>query len=119
MKKPNNLMESAGEAYGYARAYAEQQLEYYKLEIAERVSISLSAAITIVIIGMVLLIFTMFLSLALGFYLAEKLGSFSQAFLIVSGIHAAIALIVIVFRRHMITNPILSKIIKIFFEKQV
>ena len=118
MKQKDQILESAGEAYAYAKVYIKQQLEYYKLEIAERLSLTLSSMITLVMILMVMLLFVLFLSFSLAFFLSDKLGSYSQGFLVVSGVHALVAIVVVLFRRQLITNPILSRIIKTFFQKE-
>ena len=66
-------MESTGEAYGYAKAYFEQQIEYTKLDIAERLSTSISSAITAIVVVQLIFFFLGFLSLALGIYLGQRL----------------------------------------------
>ena len=109
-------MESTGEAYGYAKAYMEQQIEYAKLDIAERLSTSISSAITTIIVIQLVFFVVGFLSFALGIYLGQVLESYVQGFLVVGGIYAALTLAIVLFRRPLITNPILSRIIKIFFE---
>lgn len=109
-------MESSGEAYGYAKAYIEQQVEYAKLDIAERLSTSISSAITAVIVLQLVFCVFGFLSFALGIYLGQRLDSYVQGFLIIGGIYLVVTLAVISFRRPLITNPIVSRIIKIFFE---
>ncbi len=109
-------MESTGEAYGYAKAYIEQQVEYTKLDLAERLSISISSAITAIVVIQLIFFVLGFLSFAFGVYLSQRLGSYVQGFLIVGGIYLAITIAVILFRRPLITNPVVSRIIKIFFE---
>ncbi len=109
-------MESTGEAYGYAKAYLEQQIEYAKLDIAERLSLAISSAVSTVVVLLLVFMVLGFLSIAGGFFLAQRLGSYGEAFLVVSGIYAAITLVVVLLRRVLVTNPVLSKIIKIFFE---
>jgi len=109
-------MESTGEAYGYDKAYMEQQIEYAKLDIAERLSTSISSAITTIIVIQLVFFVVGFLSFALGIYLGQVLESYVQGFLVVGGIYAALTLAIVLFRRPLITNPILSRIIKIFFE---
>lgn len=116
MKPTDSISEAVGEVYGYSKAYFQQQLEYFKLDMAERVSRSLSLAITIFIIGTLFLMILLFASLALGVYLGKQWGSYSNAFLAVSGGYAAFTLILLVFRRVIITNPILSRIVKVFFQ---
>lgn len=116
MKSSDTILESAGEAYGYAKAYIEQQVEYAKLDLVERISVAISTAVSTVVVLLLFLMVLGFLSLAGGFFLAQRLGSPGQAFLIISGIYAVFTIAALLFRRVLITNPILSQIIKIFFE---
>lgn len=118
MKPTDSISEAIGEVYGYSKAFLLQQLEYFKLDIAERVSRSLSLAITIFVLAMLFLIILLFASLALGIYLGEQLGSYPKAFLIISGGYAVLTFGLLLFRRLLITNPILSRIIKVFFQNQ-
>lgn len=118
MKETNSVLESAGEAYGYARVYLKQHLEYYKLDIAERVSRAISSAITMLVLFLLFLMMLGFLSVAVGFYLAELRGSYAEAFLIVAGGYLALTLFVALFRRFLVTNPVLSRVIKVFFSEE-
>lgn len=118
MKPTDSITEAVGEVYGYSKAYLQQQLEYFKLDIAERVSRSISLAITVFVLVMLFLLILLFASLALGIYLGQQLGSYSEAFLLVSGGYAVLTLILLLLRRVLITNPILSRIIKVFFQNQ-
>ena len=109
-------MESTGEAYGYAKAYVEQQIEYTKLDLAERLSTAISSSISTIVVLQLIFFVLGFFSLALGLYLGLRFGSYVQGFLVVGGIYMAVTLAIILFRRPLITNPIVSRIIKIFFE---
>lgn len=111
-------MESTGEAYGYAKAYMEQQIEYAKLDIAERLSTSISSAITTIVVIQLVFFVLGFFSFALGVYLGQVLDSYVKGFLAVGGIYTVLTLAIILLRRPLITNPILSRIIKIFFEAE-
>jgi hypothetical protein len=116
MKPTDSISEAVGEVYGYSKAYFQQRLEYFKLDMAERVSRSLSLAITIFVLALLFLMILMFASLALGIYWGEQWGSYPKAFLAVSGGYAVLTLFLLIFRRIIITNPILSRIIKVFFQ---
>ncbi|MEQ8705232.1 MAG: phage holin family protein [Phaeodactylibacter sp.] len=116
MKPTDSISEAVGEVYGYSKAYFQQQLEYFKLDMAERVSRSLSLGITIFVLAQLFLMIMLFASLALGIYLGERFGSYTQAFLVISGGYAVLTLFMLIFRRLIITNPILSRIIKVFFQ---
>ncbi len=117
MKTTDSVLESAGEAYGYIKAYVNQQVEYYKLDIAERVSRAISSALTMVVLFVLFAMMLGFLSLALGFYLAQELNSMPLAFLIVGAGYLFLTLFVAVFRRYLVTNPVLSAVIKVFFQE--
>jgi vacuolar-type H+-ATPase subunit I/STV1 len=115
MSEKDQFMETAGESFGYARQYLEQQLEYMKLEFAEKTSLVISALLTAVVQIMAVSFIVGFLTLALGFYLGQVTGSYSTAFLIIAGIYALIFSVVYFFRRTLLTNPILKLVItKIF-----
>ncbi|HKK78139.1 MAG TPA: phage holin family protein, partial [Phaeodactylibacter sp.] len=101
----------------YARVYLKQHLEYYKLDIAERVSKVISSAITMIVLLLLFLMMLGFLSVAAGFYLAELRGSYAEAFLIVAGGYLVLTLFVALFRRFLITNPVLSRVINVFFSE--
>lgn len=118
MKETNSVLESAGEVYGYIRIYLKQHLEYYKLDIAERISKAISAAITMIVLLMLFFMMLGFLSVAAGFYLAERLGSTWEAFLIIAAAYFVLTLLVALFRRFVITNPVLSRVIKVFFSEE-
>ena len=117
MKETNSVLESAGEAYGYFKAYLQQHMEYYKLEIAERLSRAISSAITMFVLLMLFFMMLGFLSVAIGLYLAEQMGSTAEAFLVVAGGYFVLTIFVALFRRLLITNPVLSRVIKVFFQE--
>ena len=109
-------MESTGEAYGYVKAYIEQQVEYAKLDVAERISTAISSAITTIVVLQLVFFFCGFLSIALGIYVGQRMDSYVKGFLLVGGIYALFTIVLIIFRRPLVTNPVVSRIIKIFFE---
>lgn len=117
MKPKETLSESFGETYGYVKAYVEHKLEFYKLDLAERISRALSLAVTIAVFLAILLLLVSFLSIAAALHLGERFESYPKGFLIVSGAYAVLTLLLFLLRRPLITNPILSRIIQVFFQK--
>lgn len=109
-------MESTGEAYGYVKAYIEQQVEYAKLDVAERISTAISSAITTIVVLQLVFFVCGFLSIGLGIYLGQQMDSYVKGFLTVGGIYTIFTISIIIFRRPLVTNPVVSRIIKIFFE---
>lgn len=106
------LLEDLGETYGYLKAYVEKRVELARLGMIEKFAKAMSFLISLVafllIIGMVVLL----LSLALGFYLSEVLGSNSLAFLILSGVYLVIGLLVFALRNPLIRNPLIGQAIR-------
>lgn len=105
------IIEKAGETFGYLREYVEKRIELYRVEIAEQLVESLSTLITSFLLLIIFGTVALFGSLSAGFYLAEVLDSLWLAFLIVTGFYALLALILSLFKRQLILNPILRMII--------
>ena len=111
MKEADQLMESVGESIGYAKEYIEQNVALAKLEFAERMALITSTLVTSLVFFLLLMLLLAVGSVSLGFWLGDMLGSYAQGFLIVSGIYFVLILILYVFRRRFITNPILNQIL--------
>lgn len=117
MSQKDEILQSAGETIEFARQYARQQLEYYRLEVAERTAKTMANLITSMVVGVIGLVAMIMLSLAAGFYLAEVLDSIVQAFLCVTGFYLILAILFFVFRRKLITNPMLTSLLQSILEK--
>ncbi|MBK7871938.1 MAG: phage holin family protein [Saprospiraceae bacterium] len=103
-----------GETVEYARQYAHQQIAFYKLELAERLAKSSSALVTSITIAFTVILAMAMLSAAAGLYLGMIWGSYVFAFLFIAGMYFLAAFFLYVFRKQLITNPILSIILKSF-----
>ncbi|MFN7119936.1 MAG: phage holin family protein [Saprospiraceae bacterium] len=112
MRPTEELLENIGETTEYARHYVEKQFDYVRLEVAERTAKVTSTLVTVIAITFFVLLVIIMLSLTLGFYLGDVFESYSLGFLAVTGIYFVIALVIFALRRSIITNPILSMIIK-------
>ncbi len=82
-----------------AKEYAETRLDLLKLQTTERVSRLLAGFILDVIKVVFALFIIFYLSLALGFYLSELLGSASLGFLATGGIFIILVLLVMLFHK--------------------
>jgi hypothetical protein len=118
MKNTDDLLTSAGETFEYARHYIKLQGDYIRLEAAERISKTTSAMVTAMVLGIFSLLVLIMLSLAAAFWLGDKMGSYAQAFLIVSVAYSFIGSVVYIFRRRLITNPTLKLMLNAFFEDE-
>ncbi len=112
MRPTEELLENLGETTEYARHYVEKQFDYVRLEVAERTAKVTSTLVTVIAVTFFVLLVIIMLSLTLGFYLGSLFGSYALGFLAVTGIYFVIALLIYIFRQAIITNPILSLIIK-------
>jgi F0F1-type ATP synthase assembly protein I len=112
MKASEELLQNLGESTEYARHYAEKQVEYVKLLIAERTAKTASALVTTLAVTFIVLLVIIMLSITLGFFLGSLLKSYPLAFLCVSVLYMIIGGMIYLLRRQFVTNPILTLIIK-------
>lgn len=114
MNKKEKVFQAAGETFEFARQYARQQVEYLRLEFAERSAKTTANLITAMVVAAIGLVFMIMLSIAAGFYLGNKLDSMPLAFLFVALFYLLLAIVVYAFRRKLVTNPVLSSILHSF-----
>jgi energy-coupling factor transporter transmembrane protein EcfT len=118
MQNETSVLEKAGETFGFVQQYIEKRIELYRLEVTQKVVTTLSSLIAsfflLSIFGFVLV----FGSISAGFYLAAALDSFGLAFLIVTLFYALLALILFIFKRQFIYNPILRRVLNLFREEE-
>jgi predicted membrane channel-forming protein YqfA (hemolysin III family) len=118
MNQSDKVLHAAGETAEYARQYVRQQVEYQKLELAERLAKATASMISIMTAAIFCVLVTSFLFIAAGLYLGKTWGNYPLAFLCIGGVIALIGVIFYLLRRWTITNPVLSLIIRSFFEEE-
>ena len=105
------VSEQAGEIVGYVKEYGEKQVKLVKLDIAERVS-RITSGLALMMVAFVLLLFVLLLlSISAGIYLGEVWGSYAMAFLFLSGFYLIVGIALFVFKKSLVTNPILEVVI--------
>lgn len=100
------------------KKYLILQKEYTKLEITEKLSILLSALVlllVVIILGMVALFY---LSFALAYILASLVGGLMISFSIIACFHFLLILLIIIFRKRLIINPMVNFIAGLFFDNK-
>ncbi|MEM9527324.1 MAG: hypothetical protein AAGA31_11990 [Bacteroidota bacterium] len=110
----NQLLEQLGESYGYVSAMMDRKVEGYKLSAAEKSAKAASGFITGIIIASIGGVFSIFALLTLAFFLAD-MAQATYGFGIVTLILFAVLALIIIFRRVLIVNPTVSKVIQLFF----
>lgn len=110
--KTEDLLSTAGETFEYGRIYLTNQKKLIRLEVAEKMAKTTSSLITALVMGFFLSLFTIFLSIAVGFWLGKIWASYPLAFLVVTLFYAVLGGLAYLFRTQMITNPVLVLILK-------
>ncbi len=116
MSSHNELLQQAGESFEYANQYVQKQVDLFKLESAERIAKTTSSLVTAAVLFMIATLVIIMLSITVGIWLGSLLGTYSGAFLIVTGLYTLAGLLVYFFREQLVTNPVLSNVLESFFE---
>lgn len=105
------ISEQAGEVFGYVKEYGEQQMRLVKLDLVERFS-KVAAGLSLLLFSFVLLLFVLLLlSIAAGLYLGGLWNSYPLAFLALAGLYFLVGIVLIVFKKSLVINPILTIVI--------
>ncbi len=99
--------------------YIELKVDLFKIEFIETFSSIFSKIITLWVSIILGIIFISFLLLALGLYLGKILGAYYWGFLIVAGIFLLLAILFILLRNVILTNPLINSFIETFFDKEI
>lgn len=94
------------------KRYINTNIEIIKLETTERASVAGSTLISNVIIGAMIFLTITIISIGLGFLFSELLGNTYGGFLIIAGFYLLLTIIVIVFRKKHIEQPLRDIIIR-------
>lgn len=110
----NNILHDLGENFEYAKTIVQNEIELKKLDLIESsagiIGMVISGAI-LVLTGVIALVFALTL-LTVG--LAQMLGSVLYALLVVGGFILLLGLLIFVFRRTLIIDPVINKIYQLF-----
>ncbi len=109
--KTDQMLSAVGETVEYGRQYIEQQKDYIRLEVAEKLAKTTSKLVTMAVVSFLAIMVLILLSVTIGFWLGSVWDSYALAFLCVTGFYALLAVVFYFFRREMVTNPVLSMII--------
>jgi membrane-bound ClpP family serine protease len=111
-----NLLEKSGEMYAYIQEYVRLQLEYFRLEAAEKTGKIISSLVVISIFMLIGAFILMMFSLAAGMYLGKLFQSYPLAFLVLMGFYMVLGFALFLARDRWITTPIIRSIINDFFD---
>ena len=109
-----NSINSFKDLFAEIKVYFDLQKEYGKVEITEK----LSALISMMVLGGVIMIFCtialLYLSLGLTYIIASYVGGMAWSFMIMAGALFFILFIVYLNRKRWIFNPIINFVAKLF-----
>src|SRR5690606_2986671 len=116
MKQFDSLLYALGQLSDYASHYFESKKQTVLLEVAEHGSSFLSKIISRIIIFIFVIFLMLFGSLTLSIGLSMYFGSMWTGFGIVTGIYLVLIAVIVIFRRPLITNPIINMILKDLYQ---
>lgn len=110
--KTEHVIESAGETAEYIRQYGKTQMQLMRLELAERLAVTMSRLSVKIAVIIIALIASIFLSLAGGLYLGTLWGSSALGFLAIAGVYVLMTFIIYLYREPLLIHPIASLILQ-------
>ena len=117
--KQYHIMTSGNDEFGYSwkniKAYGQLLVENMRLASTEKLTILLSSTALAGIIGLILMIAFFFISAALVLLLA-RIMPFMWSFLLMGGIYILLGLMVLVFRKKLLIDPIARFLSRLFLE---
>ena len=97
------------------KKYLKLNIEYARLTASEKLTVFLATAVIALGIALFGIIFVFFLSLAVVNWLAPAIG-FALSYVIMSGFYLLLIVLLYIFRRELIFNPVAKFISKLFFK---
>ena len=94
------------------KIYINTNIELNRLEATERLSVLGSIFISYTLIVPAGILFILFISLSLAFYLSRHLGGSDIGFAIVAGVYLLLGIILILSRKRLLEKPIRDRIIR-------
>jgi hypothetical protein len=97
------------------KKYMNTNYELIKYEAVERSSVIGSSMFSSLLVGLVSVLFVLFISLGISFYLSAYLGNTYAGFIIVGGFYLLFGLILMLSKKQLIERPMRDKIIRKVF----
>ena len=90
---------------------AETKVELWKLRATEKISETVSSLISVMAIAILVCVAIIIVSLGIAFWIGSEMGRVSYGFFIVGGFYAVAGLLVYLFRKKWIKNPVSNLVI--------
>lgn len=108
------MLEKYQESIREIKRYLHLEFEYNKTTFVEKMTILASALFLSLILGVLCLCSMFYITYALATYLIGVFASAPIAFSVVAGVYLLLMVLVIIFRKSLITNPISKFLTKLF-----
>ncbi len=112
MKQFDSLLYAVGQLSEYAKHYINSKKKIIQLDLTERESGILSKIISRIVIFIFIIFLVLFGSLTLSIGLSMYFNSFLAGFGIVTALYLVLIVVVVLFRKVLITNPLINIILK-------
>jgi len=96
--------------------YVSNRLQLLKLQTAEKSSKIISLLLTVLVMALLSFFILLFLSMTLGYYLAQKTGSLFTGFGIVAIFYVLLLVVLLYLRKRYLDKYISNTVIRIFFD---
>ena len=99
--------------------YTKTSIELLKLNAIDKTA-DIAASLTFrLAFGLIIAMFSIFFNIAISLYIGKIIGEYYYGFLIVSGFYMVIGILLVIFRKNLIVNPITNLIIKKLLETKI
>lgn len=111
MNNVDDMATSVDKLYEKAKKYTETSTELLTLKAVDKSADVLSSLTAIILIGIVVAMFTLFINIGLGLFIGKLLNQYYLGFFIVSAFYLVLALALYVYRDALIKLPVANLII--------
>ncbi len=94
------------------KEYADTNYELIKLEVIENSSVITAGIISTLLVGVMLVFFTFFISLYVAYYLSDQIGENHIGFVIVGAFYLLLTIIIYTNKNKLLEQPIRNSIIR-------
>lgn len=109
------LKENSEDLLNQAKSFLESNVSYYKLWLFKATMKSTTMMLKLFLLSVMLVIVTIFFSIAAALGIGYALDNFAYGFLIVGGIYLVVSIIVYKIQDDIVEGPILKKFSEFFF----
>ncbi len=116
--KNRSLVEDISELNDVIQSFVQAKLDLWKIVFLQKITRLGTYLLSTMIIAIVLLVVSVFLTLAFTQWYSNSVGTLSEAYLIASGFYVAVGVIIYLFRKSLFSNMMVRNIASIIFSDE-